>query len=147
MTELTSSSKRARPEFRNINALTDLPTYRLPAAGWVSILHRISGAIMFLLMPLIIWMFDTSVSSEFSFARFTSVFSVGVGFIPGWFVKLVALALIWAYLHHFIAGMRHLWMDINHAVSKEFGRSSATVTLSLGSLLTLALGLKLFGVY
>jgi succinate dehydrogenase / fumarate reductase cytochrome b subunit len=59
----------------------------------------------------------------------------------------VALALIWAYLHHFIAGLRHLWMDINHAVSKEFGRSSALVTLVLGSVLTLALGLKLFGVY
>jgi succinate dehydrogenase / fumarate reductase cytochrome b subunit len=102
---------------------------------------------MFILMPLIIWMFDTSVSSEISFAKFTSVFSLGVGFIPGWFMKLVALALIWAYLHHFIAGVRHLWMDINHAVSKEFGRSSAIVTLSLGSLLTLALGLKLFGVY
>jgi succinate dehydrogenase / fumarate reductase cytochrome b subunit len=98
-------------------------------------------------MPLIIWMFDTSVSSEISFAKFTSVFSLGVGFIPGWFMKLIALALIWAYLHHFIAGVRHLWMDINHAVSKEFGRSSAIVTLSLGSLLTLALGLKLFGVY
>ena len=147
MTELNSSSKRARPEFRNINALSDLPTYRLPPAGWVSILHRISGAIMFILMPLIIWMFDTSVSSEISFAKFTSVFSLGVGIIPGWFMKLVALALIWAYLHHFIAGVRHLWMDINHAVSKEFGRSSAIVTLSLGSLLTLALGLKLFGVY
>ncbi|CAM8660797.1 SdhC Succinate dehydrogenase/fumarate reductase, cytochrome b subunit [Comamonadaceae bacterium] len=147
MTELNSSSKRARPEFRNINALSDLPTYRLPPAGWVSILHRISGAIMFILMPLIIWMFDTSVSSEISFAKFTSVFSLGVGFIPGWFMKLVALALIWAYLHHFIAGVRHLWMDINHAVSKEFGRSSAIVTLSLGSLLTLALGLKLFGIY
>ena len=147
MTELNSSSKRARPEFRNINALSDLPTYRLPPAGWVSILHRISGAIMFILMPLIIWMFDTSVSSEISFAKFTSVFSLGVGLIPGWFMKLVALALIWAYLHHFIAGVRHLWMDINHAVSKEFGRSSAIVTLSLGSLLTLALGLKLFGVY
>jgi succinate dehydrogenase / fumarate reductase cytochrome b subunit len=147
MTELNSSSKRARPEFRNITALSDLPTYRLPPAGWVSILHRISGAIMFILMPLIIWMFDTSVSSEISFAKFTSVFSLGVGFIPGWFMKLVALALIWAYLHHFIAGVRHLWMDINHAVSKEFGRSSAIVTLSLGSLLTLALGLKLFGVY
>jgi succinate dehydrogenase / fumarate reductase cytochrome b subunit len=147
MTELNSSSKRARPEFRNINALSDLPTYRLPPAGWVSILHRISGAIMFILMPLIIWMFDTSVSSEISFAKFTSVFSLGVGFVPGWFMKLVALALIWAYLHHFIAGVRHLWMDINHAVSKEFGRSSAIVTLSLGSLLTLALGLKLFGVY
>ena len=147
MTELTSTQKRARPEFRNINALSDLPTYRLPPAGWVSILHRISGAIMFVLMPFIIWMFDTSVSSEISFAKFTSVFSVGVGFIPGWFVKLVALAIIWAYLHHFIAGMRHLWMDINHAVSKEFGRSSAIVTLGLGSLLTLVLALKLFGVY
>lgn len=147
MTELTSTQKRARPEFRNINALSDLPTYRLPPAGWVSILHRISGAIMFILMPFIIWMFDTSVSSEISFAKFTSVFSVGVGFIPGWFVKLVALAIIWAYLHHFIAGMRHLWMDINHEVSKEFGRSSALVTLGLGTLLTLVLALKLFGVY
>jgi succinate dehydrogenase / fumarate reductase cytochrome b subunit len=147
MTELASASKRPRPEFRNINALTDLPTYRLPPAGWVSILHRISGAIMFILMPFIIWMFDTSVSSEISFAKFTSVFSVGAGFIPGWFVKLVALAIIWAYLHHFIAGMRHLWMDINHAVSKEFGRSSAIFTLGLGSLLTLVLALKLFGAY
>jgi succinate dehydrogenase / fumarate reductase, cytochrome b subunit len=143
MTELRAK----RPEFRNINALSDLPTYRLPPAGIVSILHRISGAIMFLLLPFIIWMFDTSISSEISFARFTSLFTAGAGFIPGWFVKLVALALIWAYLHHFIAGLRHLWMDINHAVSKEFGRSSALVTLSLGSLLTLALGLKLFGVY
>ena len=147
MTELAQASKRPRPEFRNINALKDLPTYRLPPAGWVSILHRISGAIMFILMPFIIWMFDTSVSSEISFAKFTSVFNAGVGFIPGWFVKLVALAIIWAYLHHFIAGMRHLWMDINHAVSKEFGRSSAVVTLGLGSLLTIVLALKLFGAY
>ncbi len=147
MTELASASKRPRPEFRNINALSDLPTYRLPPAGWVSILHRISGAIMFILMPFIIWMFDTSVSSEISFAKFTSVFNAGVGVVPGWFFKLVALAIIWAYLHHFIAGLRHLWMDINHAVSKEFGRSSAIVTLSLGSLLTLALAAKLFGLY
>ena len=50
MTELT----KKRPEFRNINALSDLPTYRLPAAGWVSILHRVSGVLMFLLMPFII---------------------------------------------------------------------------------------------
>ena len=147
MTELATASKRPRPEFRNINALSDLPTYRLPPAGWVSILHRISGAIMFLFMPFIIWMFDTSVSSEISFAKFTSVFNVGVGAVPGWFFKLIALALIWAYLHHFIAGLRHLWMDINHAVSKEFGRSSAIITLGLGSALTLLLAAKLFGLY
>jgi succinate dehydrogenase / fumarate reductase cytochrome b subunit len=147
MSELASATKRPRPEFRNINALSDLPTYRLPPAGWVSILHRISGAIMFILMPFIIWMFDTSVSSEISFAKFSSAFTVGIGFVPGWFVKLVALAIIWAYLHHFIAGLRHLWMDINHAVSKEFGRSSAIVTLTIGSVLTAALALKLFGLY
>ena len=144
MTELA----KKRPEFRNINALTDLPSYRLPAAGIVSILHRISGVLMFLLMPFIIWMFDTSVTSEYSFARFKAVFNSGLGFVPGWFVKLVALALIWAFLHHFIAGLRHLWMDVSHtAVSKEFGKSSAVVTLALSVFLTLVLGAKLFGLY
>jgi succinate dehydrogenase / fumarate reductase cytochrome b subunit len=147
MTDLVSSARPKRPEFRNINAFTDLPSYSLPPAGIVSILHRISGVILFLLMPFIIWMFDTSVSSEFSYARFTHVFSAGIGAVPGWFFKLVALAIIWSYLHHFIAGLRHLWMDINHAVSKEFGRSSALVTLSLGTLLTLVLAAKLFGLY
>jgi len=143
MTELA----KKRPEFRNINALSDLPTYRLPAAGWVSILHRISGLLMFLLMPLIIWMFDTSISSEISFARFAAAFNIGLGFVPGWFMKLVALALIWAYLHHFIAGVRHLYMDVKHAVSKEFGKSSAIVTLVLSLGLTAVLGAKLFGIY
>eukprot|EP01034_Spumella_vulgaris_P004716 gene4716-6025_t len=144
MTELA----KKRPEFRNINALTDLPSYRLPAAGIVSILHRVSGVLMFLLMPFIIWMFDTSVSSEYSFARFKAAFNSGLGFVPGWFVKLVALALIWAYLHHFIAGLRHLWMDVSHsAVNKEFGKSSAFAVLAISITLTLVLGAKLFGLY
>ena len=147
MTELISGGRAKRPEFRNINALSDLPTYRLPPAGWVSILHRISGAIMFILMPLIVWMFDTSVSSEISFAKFAAAFTVGLGFVPGWFMKLVALALIWAYLQHFIAGVRHLWMDATHSVSKEQGRSSAVITLALSALLTVALGAKLFGLF
>lgn len=144
MTELA----KKRPEFRNINALSDLPSYRLPAAGIVSILHRISGVVMFLLLPFIIWMFDTSVSSEISFARFRAAFNVGLGFVPGVLVKLVALALIWAYLHHLIAGLRHLWMDVSHkAVSKEFGKTSAVVTLVASVALTLLLGAKLFGIY
>ncbi|KAB2903887.1 MAG: succinate dehydrogenase, cytochrome b556 subunit [Burkholderiaceae bacterium] len=144
MTELA----KKRPEFRNINAFKDLTTYRLPAAGWVSILHRASGVIMFLLLPFILWMFDTSVSSEFSFAKFKAAFNVGLGFVPGWFLKLVALALIWAYLHHFISGLRHLWMDMSHeAVNKEFGKKSAVVTLVLAIGLTLVLGAKLFGLY
>lgn len=136
-----------RREFRNINALNDLPTYRLPAAGWVSILHRISGALMFLLLPLIVWLFDTSVSSEISHDRFQAAFAAGIGFVPGWFLKLVVLALIWAYLHHLIAGVRHLYMDMTHSVTKEFGKSSAVVTLVLSIGLTVVLGAKLFGLY
>ena len=143
MTELA----KKRPEFRNINALVDLPTYRLPAAGFVSILHRISGLVMFLLLPFVVWMFDTSVSSEISFAKFKAAFNIGVGFVPGFLVQLVALVLIWAYLHHLIAGVRHLYMDARHAVSKEFGKSSAVVTLVLSLGLTAALGAKLFGLY
>lgn len=124
--------------------LVDATQYRLPVAGVVSILHRISGVIMFALLPFIIWMFDTSLTSEISYGQFTSVFIAGAGFVPAWFFKLVALALIWAYLQHFIAGLRHLWMDATHAVSLEFGRQSAIVTLAASLLLTFALGLKLF---
>jgi succinate dehydrogenase / fumarate reductase cytochrome b subunit len=147
MTELASSARPKRREFRNINALSDLPSYRLPAAGWVSILHRVSGALMFILLPFIIWMFDKSLSSEYSYAKFTALFNGGIGMMPGWFYKLIALALIWAYLHHLTAGLRHLWMDVNHAVSKEFGRSSAIVTLAISLSLTVVLGAKLFGLY
>ena len=144
MTELA----KKRPEFRNINAFSDLPGYRWPLASIVSGMHRISGILMFALMPFIIWMFDTSVTSEYSFARFKAAFNSGLWFFPGWFIKLVALALIWASLHHLIAGLRHLWMDVSHAaVSKAFGLKSAQVTLIVSILLTLALGAKLFGLY
>ena len=104
-------------------------------------------AVMFLLMPFIIWMFDNSVSSEISFAKFKFAFNVGMLGLPGFIWKLLALALIWAYLQHFIAGIRHLYMDVNHAVSKEFGRSSALATLVLSLGLTVVLGAKLFGLY
>ncbi len=147
MTELTSEGRAKRPEFRNINAFQDLPGYRWPLAALVSGMHRASGLLMFLLMPFIIWMFDTSVSSEISFARFTSAFHSGIGFVPGILVKLAALALIWAYLHHFFAGLRHIRMDIFHTVSKEAGKQTALITLVLSLGLTAVLGAKLFGLY
>jgi succinate dehydrogenase / fumarate reductase cytochrome b subunit len=124
--------------------LTDALQYRLPPAGVVSILHRVSGVLMFVLLPFIVWMFDASLSSEVSYERFTSVFSAGAGALPGWLMKLVALALVWAYLHHVIAGLRHLWMDATHSVSLEFGRQSAVFTLVASLLLTLAIGAKMF---
>jgi succinate dehydrogenase / fumarate reductase cytochrome b subunit len=137
---------KERPEFRNIH-VTQIMQYRMPAAAWVSILHRVGGAILFLLMPFIVWMFDVSLTSEISFERFTSAFVAGIGFVPGWFVKLVTIAIIWGYLHHFIAGVRHLYMDATHSVGKEFGKSSAVATLVLSIGLTVILGAKLFGLY
>jgi succinate dehydrogenase / fumarate reductase cytochrome b subunit len=134
---------KQRPVYRNIH-ITQLPHYRLPAPGWVSILHRVSGALLFVLLPFTIWMFDASVTSEVSYAGFASVFDAGWGVLPGWFFKLVALALIWAYIQHFIAGLRHVWMDLTHATDLGFGRQSAIVTLVATALLTLALGAKLF---
>ena len=148
MSESANTAVKKRPEFRNINAFTDLPSYRLPLAGIVSILHRVSGAIMFVLMPFIIWMFDTSISSEISFARFKSAFNVGMLGVPGFLWKLLVLALIWAFLHHSLAGLRHLWSDTHHsAVTKSFGKNSALATLVVSVGLTLILGAKLFGLY
>lgn len=142
-----SEVAKPRPEFRNINALSDLPGYRWPLAALVSGMHRISGVLMFLLLPFILWMFDKSVSSEISFGQFTAAFTAGLGIFPGSFIKLVVLVLIWAYLHHFIAGLRHLYMDVSHKTSKEFGRQSAAITLVLSLSLTVILGAKLFGLY
>jgi succinate dehydrogenase / fumarate reductase, cytochrome b subunit len=135
---------RARP---GTMRLIDAVKYRLPLAGVVSILHRASGLLMFMLLPFVVWLFDTSISSEISYESFTAAFVVGLGVLPGWAVKLVVLALIWAFLHHLIAGVRHVWMDATHSVSKAQGHSSAVVTLASSVLLTVALGAKLFGLY
>jgi len=127
--------------------LVDALQYRLPLAGVVSILHRASGAIMFALLPFVIWLFDVSVTSEISYEQFTAAFTAGIGFLPGWFIKLVVLALIWAFLHHAIAGVRHLWMDMTHSVALSQGRQSAVFTLASSLLLTVLLGARLFGLY
>ena len=68
--------------------------------------------------------------------------------MPGWFYKLIALALIWAFLHHLIMGVRFLIMDVNHElISKQGGRTSAMIVLVLSIALTVVLGAKLFGLY
>lgn len=147
MSETAANTSKKRPEFRNID-FGSLLSYRWPLASLASGMHRVSGAIMFFLMPFIIWMFDTSLSSEISFLKFKSAFEVGMLGLPGFMWKLVVLGLIWAGLHHFIAGLRHLWMDTHHEhVSKDFGRQSAAVVLTITLTLTLVLGAKLFGLY
>ena len=145
MAELSKTRPVARPgaNMRLIEALQ----YRLPLAGVVSILHRASGMLMFFLLPFLVWMFAASVSSEVSYDGFTSAFVAGIGVVPGFLMKLIALALIWAYLHHAVAGLRHLWMDATHSVTRQQGHSSAVATFAISILLTLALGAKLFGLF
>lgn len=142
-TSLKEQPLKRQPVYRNIH-ITQLTSYRLPPAGWVSILHRISGAAMFLLLPFAIWMFDSSLSSEVTYEQFASVFAGGAAGLPAWLWKLVAFALLWAYLLHFCAGLRHLWMDATHEVGERFGRVSALVAMALSTLVALALGVKLF---
>jgi succinate dehydrogenase / fumarate reductase cytochrome b subunit len=127
--------------------LTDATQYRLPPAALVSILHRISGLLMMVLLPFVIWLFDKSLSSEISYDEFRSAFIVGIGVVPAFLVKLATLALIWSFLHHFCAGVRHLWMDATHSVSKEFGRQSSLAVFAVSLVLTLVFAAKLFGLY
>jgi succinate dehydrogenase / fumarate reductase cytochrome b subunit len=127
--------------------LPDALQYRLPLAAKVSILHRASGLLMFGLLPFVIWLLDTSLSSEVSYERFAAAFTVGIGFVPAVLVKVVVLALIWAFLHHLFAGVRHVWMDATHSVTKQQGQSSAVITLVGSLVLTALLGAKLFGLY
>ncbi len=130
----------ARPAFRNIH-ITQIARYRLPLAGLVSILHRISGALLFLLgLPFVLYLFQQSITSELSFEHYRAI-------VSHWFAKLVLLGLIWAYLHHFCAGLRHLLMDMDIGVNKEAGRMSAAIVLTVSLTLTLILALKLFGLF
>ena len=127
--------------------LADATQYKLPPSALVSILHRISGLILAILLPFVIWLFDKSLTSEISFDEFRGAFLAGIGFVPAFVVKLVTLVLVWAFLHHFCAGVRHLYMDITHNTTKEVGRSTALATLVVSLVLTVALGAKLFGLY
>ena len=131
--------KKERPKFTNIH-VTQLSNYRLPLAGLVSILHRISGFLMFALLPAVLYMLQLSLRSEISFSYFQ-------GIAAHWFVRLVTLALVWAYMQHFCAGVRHLFMDLHLGLDKDAARKSAASVLVVSLLLTALVGLKLFGVF
>lgn len=136
---MSDSASKPRPQFRNIG-ITDLMAYRLPMAGKVSILHRISGALLFLCLPGLIALFAMSFSSEAGF----KAMSIVVGF-P--LVKLILLLLIWGYLHHFCAGIRYLVLDMHIGVDKESAAKSASLVLGVSLALTVVFALKLFGVW
>jgi succinate dehydrogenase / fumarate reductase, cytochrome b subunit len=132
------AEKKQRPQFRNIH-VTQILTYRLPPSGIVSILHRISGALLFLVgFPFVLYLFDQSVTSEIAFERFQTIVAHPLA-------KLVLLGLAWAYLHHFVAGIRYLLLEVHVGVDKAGMRTSAITVLVVSLLLTVLVALKLFG--
>jgi succinate dehydrogenase / fumarate reductase cytochrome b subunit len=131
--------RKERPQFWNIH-VTQLANYRLPIAGMVSILHRISGFLMFLLLPFVLYLMELSIRSEVSFSYFQGIASF-------WLVKLVLLALVWAYLQHLCSGVRHVFMDAHFGVELDAARRSALIVLAVTLVPTALVGLKLFGVF
>lgn len=131
--------KKERREFRNIH-VTELSNYRLPLAGLVSILHRISGFLLFGLLPVVLYLLEQSLRSEYSFAYFQGIASTPL-------VKLIFLALFWGYMQHFCSGVRHLIMDTHVGLDKDSARKSAATVLVIATVVTLLVALKLFGVF
>ena len=139
MVDAQQNVKKDRPVYRNIG-LAQLIKYRLPWAGKVSILHRISGAVLFLLLPFILYLLDQSLASELSYQKF----QVLTGNV---LVKIICLGLVWCFLHHFCAGIRYLLLDLEIGVEKSESNRSAIIVLIIGIALTAVVGLKLFGLY
>lgn len=124
----TAKSSGQRPKYYDLNLLN------LPAPGLLSIFHRISGAVMFLvLIPLLLFMLQQSLQSEAGFQQWKSWLSHPI-------CKLIALGFIWSYLHHFFAGIRYLLLDVHVGIAKETAQGSAKVVLALGIVATLMIG-------
>lgn len=132
--------KKERPVFRNVDFADITSNYRMPPSAMVSILHRVSGAGMFLFLPFLLYLLQESLRSEISFAHFA-------GIADNVFVKIILLGLSWAYLHHFTAGIRHLFMDTHMALDKAASQRTARTVLVISLALTVLVALKLFGVF
>ncbi len=105
-------SAKSRPVF------LEIPNIRLPIPGIVSILHRISGVGLFLMLPVLLYLFSGTLDRESSFEAYRSV-------ISNPFVKLILIGLLWAYLHHFFAGIRFLFLDAHKGLELNTARNTA----------------------
>lgn len=138
MSFLAQSNDKKRPEFRNIH-VTQIVGYRMPPSALVSIMHRVSGALLFLALPLLLWLFELSLTSETAYERMA-----GVAAHP--FTKLVLLVLIWALAHHLVAGVRFLLLDL-HTPDLRRASSTALAVFAVSLPATLIAALFLFGVF
>src|SRR5690606_19467435 len=117
---MSDSASKPRPQFRNLS-VAQILRYHLPLAGKSSILHRVSGALLFLSLPLIIVpVFAASITSPESYAALSS-------WVSNPLCKIVLLVLIWGYLHHFCAGIRYLLLDLHIGMDKVSAQKSAGI--------------------
>jgi succinate dehydrogenase / fumarate reductase cytochrome b subunit len=128
----------ARRVIRNIS-IPDLVRYKLPVPGVLSILHRVSGALMFLLLPFVLWLFQASLRSESSYRGLQQA-------AGGWPVKLVLSVLAWSLLHHLVAGLRYLSLDLDVGVDRAASRRSAWSVFAVSVPLALWAALAIFGI-
>lgn len=105
---------------KNLN----LFTIRLPINAVVSIMHRASGVVLFLMLPAVLWVLQQSLASEADYLRIASGFQ-------HWVFKLILIGIAWAFFHHFFAGIRHLAMDVHWMTSLQKARFSSRVVLWL----------------
>ncbi len=110
---------------------------KLPLPGIVSILHRISGAVLFVALPLLLFIFDQSLRSIETYTNLTEVLSHPI-------LKLALLGLMWAFLHHFCAGLRYLAIDLHMLSHISVARSSSKWVMLVSLSLTIVLGVKLW---
>jgi succinate dehydrogenase / fumarate reductase cytochrome b subunit len=123
---------RPRPIYLNLFAI------RQPVPAIISIMHRASGALLFLAgIPLVLWFMQRTLASPEGFAAAVEPFATPLG-------KLVLLVLAWAYIHHFVAGVRHLMLDLHLGIDLPSARRSAAVVLVLSVLLTLIVAVRLW---
>lgn len=136
---MSEAIEKTQRQFKNIH-ITQIVRYRMPLSAYVSIMHRVSGALLFLLLPFLLYLFEKSLFSEITFEHFK-------GIVSHWFVKLIILGLSWAYLHHFCAGVRHLLMDAHIGLSKDGARRTSIAVFAISLSLTFIVALKLFGAF
>jgi len=122
--------KKKRPLWYNLNLLD------LPLPGLVSILHRISGALLFLLIFVLLYLLDASLASQ---ERFDAARS----FVSHPLAKLVLFGLQWAFLHHHCAGLRYLFLDVHKGLDKETARKTSIAVLAVSLSLSVVLGIAL----
>ena len=126
---------KLRPKYLNLQAL--LFEIRLPLPGWISILHRISGALLFVALVWLLWMLDRSLSSEAAFEKVRHYAGL-------WPVKLSLLVLVWAYCHHFCAGIRFLLLDLHKGIDLKSARMTSVAVFAVSLLLTAFFSVRLW---